>query len=153
MVQTYADVYRREGPGKGDKTYGGYANYWRGPAHFANKVPEGLDPADAAPMMCAGVTVFSPLEQYGAGTTAKDVGIVGIGGLGHFGVLFASAMGANVTAITHGTSKTEDAKKLGASKVLVSGDNPVQAFKGHERTLDLIIATTSESNVQYGAWN
>lgn len=95
-------------------------------------------------MMCGGVTVFSPLSQYGAGTTAKDVGIVGVGGLGHFGILFAAAMGANVTAISHGTSKTEDAKKMGAKNVLISGSNPAEAFKGHERSLDLIIATTSE---------
>lgn len=95
-------------------------------------------------MLCAGGTVYSPLKQYGAGTTAMNVGIVGIGGLGHFGVLFAKAMGATVTAITHGESKTADAKALGADEVLVTGSNPKKAVKGRARSLDLIISTSSE---------
>ena len=107
-------------------------------------IPKNLDPAFAAPIMCGGATVYSPLTQYGAGKTAKDVGIIGIGGLGHFGVLFAKALGANVTAITHGTSKTEDAKKLGASTVIVTGDDPAAAVKDHRRSLDLIVCTSSE---------
>ena len=69
-----------KGEGKGDKSYGGYANYARHPGNFVFKIPDNLDPALAAPMLCGGATVFSPLKQYGAGTTAKDVGIVGIGG-------------------------------------------------------------------------
>jgi D-arabinose 1-dehydrogenase-like Zn-dependent alcohol dehydrogenase len=105
--------------------------------------------------MCGGATVYSPLTQYGAGKTAKDVGIIGIGGLGHFGVLFAKALGANVTAITHGTSKIEDAKKLGASTVIVTGSDPAAAVKDHRRSLDLIICTSSEwcdvTDVQTGA--
>jgi alcohol dehydrogenase (NADP+) len=80
QVGTYAGVYKR-GAGKGDKSYGGYANYHRCPAHFAIKIPDGLDPAMAAPLMCGGTTLYSPLTQYGAGKTAKDVGIIGIGGL------------------------------------------------------------------------
>jgi alcohol dehydrogenase (NADP+) len=80
MVGTYNGVYKK-GNGKGDKSYGGYANYNRAPGHFVMKIPDGLDPAFAAPMLCGGVTVYSPLTQYGAGTTAKDVGIIGIGGL------------------------------------------------------------------------
>lgn len=95
-------------------------------------------------MMCGGTTVFSPLKQYGAGTTAKDVGVVGIGGLGHFAILFAKAMGANVTAISHSHKKDDDAKSLGASKVLVTGDDAKKAFKGSERSLDLIIVSSSE---------
>lgn len=77
---TYNGVYSREGPGKGAKSYGGYADYHRAPGHFVVKIPDGLDQALAAPMLCGGVTVFSPLRQYGAGKTAKDVGIIGIGG-------------------------------------------------------------------------
>lgn len=96
-------------------------------------------------MLCGGVTVYSPLKQYGAGTTAKNVGIVGIGGLGHFGLLFAKAMGAHVTAISSSHRKDEDAKKLGADQVLVMGKDPKAAFKGHERSLDLIICTSSMS--------
>lgn len=97
-------------------------------------------------MMCGGVTVFTPLKRYGAGTTAKEVGIVGIGGLGHFGVLFAAAMGATVTAITSTHKKDEDAKRLGARKIIVTRDDAAAAFQGHERTLDLIIVSSSESH-------
>lgn len=144
---TYGGKFRRTS--KGSKSYGGYANYWRGPAHFTIPIPSNLDPAEAAPMMCGGVTVFSPLMQYGAGKTAKDVGIVGIGGLGHFAVLFANAMGANVTAITHSHKKDDDAKKLGAKKVLVTGDNAAEAFKGHERSLDLIVVSSNAPNMPF----
>lgn len=94
----------------------------------------------------AGVTVYSPLTQYGAGTTAKDVGIVGIGGLGHFGLLFAKALGANVTAISHSESKKEDALKMGATKFIATHSDP-EAFKPHKRTLDLIVATTNDAKM------
>ena len=74
-----AGVYQR-GAGKGDKSFGGYANFHRAPGHFVMKIPDGLDPALAAPMLCGGVTVYSPLTQYRAGQEdVKDVGIVGIG--------------------------------------------------------------------------
>lgn len=82
LHSTYNGKYFREGSGKGAKSYGGYADYHRAPGHFVVKIPDGLDHAIAAPMLCGGVTVYSPLVQYGAGKTAKDVGIVGIGGLG-----------------------------------------------------------------------
>lgn len=88
--------------------------------------------------------VYSPLKQYGAGTTAKKVGVIGIGGLGHFALLFAKALGAEVTAISHTESKKEDAMKMGASHFLAThGDE--KAFDAHKRTLDLIIATTNDS--------
>jgi len=101
-------------------------------------------------MLCAGGTVYAPLKQYGCGTTAKRVGVVGIGGLGHFAVLFAKAMGASVTAITHGKSKVADAKELGAEDVIVTGDDAEAAVQGKERTLDLIISTSSESQASHG---
>lgn len=91
--------------------------------------------------MCGGATLYSPLTRYGAGTKAKDVGIVGIGGLGHFGVLFASALGANVTAISHSHSKEEDAKKMGAKNFVATGDG--FDFAAHARTLDLIVSLPS----------
>ncbi|WVW86524.1 hypothetical protein I302_108573 [Kwoniella bestiolae CBS 10118] len=116
---------------------GGFANYWRGPAQFAVKVPDGLDLGSVAPMLCGGITVYSPLEQYGAGTRAKRVGVIGIGGLGHYAVLFAKAMGAEVTAISRGTDKMEDAKKLGADKYIAMSEG----IKGHENSVDLIICT------------
>jgi D-arabinose 1-dehydrogenase-like Zn-dependent alcohol dehydrogenase len=101
-------------------------------------------------MLCGGVTVYSPLKRYGAGTTAKNVGIVGIGGLGHFGLLFAKAMGANVTAISSSHRKDEDAKKLGADQILVMGDDAKAAFKDSVGTLDLIICTSSECSLPLG---
>jgi alcohol dehydrogenase (NADP+) len=68
----------------GHKSYGGYADFSRVPGHFVVKIPDALPLAVAAPMLCGGVTVYTPLKQYGAGTERKNVGIIGIGGLGHF---------------------------------------------------------------------
>ncbi|KAL8286163.1 hypothetical protein RQP46_004651 [Phenoliferia psychrophenolica] len=126
---------------------GGYANYHRAPGNFVMKVPAGLDPAFAAPLMCGGVTVYSPLKQYGAGTTAKDVGIVGIGGLGHFGLLFAKALGANVTAISHSESKKADALKMGATRFIATHSGGDDDFKPYKRSLDLIVCTTNDVNM------
>lgn len=141
---TYAGIYKR-GAGKGDKSYGGYANYHRAPAHFVCKIPEGLDPALAAPMMCGGTTMYSPLKQYGAGTPkAMDVGIIGIGGLGHFGLLFAKAMGARVTAISHSESKKADAEKMGATNFIATHKGGEEDFKPYAKSLDLIICTTND---------
>jgi D-arabinose 1-dehydrogenase-like Zn-dependent alcohol dehydrogenase len=140
---TYAGKFFRETPAKGQKSFGGYANYWRGPSRFVIPIPSNLDPAEAAPMLCGGATVYSPLKQYGAGTTAKDVGIVGLGGLGHFAVIFAKAMGANVSVISHSEGKKGDAEKMGASTFISTGDDPKKAVEPHRRSLDLIISTTS----------
>lgn len=142
LVPRLPGVYKK-GNGKGDKSYGGYANYHRAPGNFVLKVPAGLDPAFAAPLMCGGVTVYSPLKQYGAGTTAKDVGIVGIGGLGHFGLLFAKALGANVTAISHSESKKADATAMGATTFIATHSGGDADFAPYRRSLDLIICTTS----------
>ncbi|GAA5828574.1 hypothetical protein JCM11251_000859 [Rhodosporidiobolus azoricus] len=144
---TYAGKYRREGPGKGAKSYGGYASYHRAPGHFVIPIPSGLDPAIAAPMLCGGVTVYSPLKQYGAGKEAKDVGIVGIGGLGHFGLLFAKALGANVTAISHSESKKADAEKMGTDRFIATHSGKEDDFKPYARSLDLIIATTNDEKM------
>ncbi|KAM0755478.1 GroES-like protein [Meredithblackwellia eburnea MCA 4105] len=140
---TYNGVFRA-GNGKGDKSYGGYANYNRSPGHFVIKIPDGLDPALAAPMLCGGATVYSPLVQYGAGKTAKDVGIVGIGGLGHFGLLFAKALGANVTAISHSESKKPDAEKMGATRFIATHAGGDEDFAPYKRSLDLIVCTTND---------
>jgi hypothetical protein len=79
QIGTYAGVHK-----DGHKSWGGYANFSRVPGHFVVKIPDGLPLAIAAPMLCGGVTVYNPLKKYGAGTERKDVGIIGIGGLGHF---------------------------------------------------------------------
>ncbi|KAK4703187.1 hypothetical protein P7C70_g3028, partial [Phenoliferia sp. Uapishka_3] len=144
-VGTYNGVYKK-GNGAGDKSYGGYANYSRHPGHFTVKIPDGLDPAFAAPLMCGGVTVYNPLKKYGAGTTAKNVGIVGIGGLGHFGLLFAKALGATVTAISHSESKKEDAMKMGATTFIATHGSE-EAFAPYAKTLDLIVATTNDAKM------
>ncbi|OJJ96155.1 hypothetical protein ASPACDRAFT_46919 [Aspergillus aculeatus ATCC 16872] len=123
------------------KTMGGFARTWRGPAQFVFRIPEGLSSAHAAPLLCAGATVFTPLRKYGAGA-GKSVGVVGIGGLGHLGVLFAKAMGCErVVAISRSSAKRQDAVEgLGADAFIATGEEESWAKK-YERTLDLIICT------------
>lgn len=94
--------------------------------------------------MCGGSTVYQPLVRYGAGSRAKRVGIVGLGGLGHFAVLFAKAMGAEVTVITHSPGKEADARALGAGRVLVTHVS-VAALEGETRSLDLVLICSSTS--------
>jgi len=88
------------------------------------------------------------LRQYGAGgEKAKDVGIVGIGGLGHFGLLFAKALGANVTAISHSESKKADAEKMGATRFIATHSGKDDDFAPYKRSLDLIICTTNDKDM------
>jgi alcohol dehydrogenase (NADP+) len=95
LVPTYNGKYK-----DGSSSYGGYADFSRAPGHFVIPIPEGLSSAIAAPMLCGGVTVYSPLKQYGAGTERKRVGIIGIGGLGHFvSLLFSQSFGKRLTFI------------------------------------------------------
>ena len=95
-------------------------------------------------MLCGGATVYQPLRRHGAGTEAQEVGVVGLGGLGHFAVLFAKAMGARVTVVTHSPAKEADARALGADEVLVShGKESEGLFAEKKRTLDLIIVCSS----------
>lgn len=131
----------------GSKSYGGYANYWRGPAWFVFKIPDNLASADAAPLLCGGVTVFSPLLNNGAGP-GKSVGVIGIGGLGHMGVLFAKAMGCDrVTAISRTNSKREDSLKGLGADIYIATDEDKNWGKTHARSLDLIISTVSSSKM------
>lgn len=128
----------------GDKSYGGYAKAWRGPASFAIPIPDGLRSEFAAPLMCGGVTVYNPLVSYGAGP-GKRVGVVGVGGLGHFALLFAKAMGSDkVVAISRGSGKKEDALKLGADEFIATGEDDEWMTK-NANSLDLIISTISGS--------
>jgi alcohol dehydrogenase (NADP+) len=126
----------------GSKSFGGYADYCRAPAHFAVKIPDGLSLAEAAPMLCGGVTTWCPLKNNGAGP-GKRVGIVGIGGLGHFGLLWAKALGCDeVVAISRTRNKAADAKKMGADKFIATDEDDGWNRK-HRRSLDLIISTVS----------
>lgn len=128
----------------GDKSFGGYAKVWRGPGSFAIPIPEGLPSEFAAPLMCGGVTVYSPLVSYGAGP-GKRVGVVGIGGLGHFALLFAKALGCDkIVAISRSSSKKADALELGADEFIATGEDEDWATK-NASSLDLIISTVSGS--------
>jgi alcohol dehydrogenase (NADP+) len=141
MVGTYNGVHHN-----GSKSYGGYSDYARVPSHFVVKIPEALSSEVAAPMLCGGITVFSPLEQNGAGP-GKKVGIVGIGGLGHFGIMFAKALGADkVTAISRSSSKKADAMKMGADEFIATGEDKDWATN-HARSLDLIVSTVSSPDM------
>ena len=105
----------------GGVTYGGYSESIVVDERFVLRVPENLDPAGAAPLLCAGITTYSPLHHWGV-TKGKKVGIVGLGGLGHMGVKFAHALGAHTVVFTTSESKVEDAKRLGADEVVISKD-------------------------------
>jgi alcohol dehydrogenase (NADP+) len=141
FVGTYNDHFIN-----GDKTYGGYALYNRTPSHFVVKIPDGISSADAAPMLCGGVTVYSPLKNNDCGP-GKRVGIIGLGGLGHFAVLFAKAMGADrIVAISRKAEKGADALKLGADLYIATDDEPDWAAK-HARSLDIILSTVSSTQV------
>ncbi|CRK41297.1 hypothetical protein BN1723_015912, partial [Verticillium longisporum] len=113
-VGTYNSKY----PGDEGQSFGGYADYNRTNGNFVVKIPDGIPSEEAAPMLCGGVTVFAPLKQNGAGP-GKTVGIVGVGGLGHFGILFAKALGADrVVGISRKNDKREDVLKLGADQYI-----------------------------------
>jgi uncharacterized zinc-type alcohol dehydrogenase-like protein len=111
---------------EGGFTYGGYSESIVVDRHFVLTVPENLDPAGAAPLLCAGITTYSPLKHWNVGP-GMTVGIIGLGGLGHMGVKFAHAMGAHTVMITTSEKKGADAKALGADEVLLSTDEEAMA--------------------------
>jgi alcohol dehydrogenase (NADP+) len=105
----------------GGVTYGGYSDSIVVDERFVLRVPANLDLAGAAPLLCAGITTYSPMRHWGV-TKGQKVGVVGLGGLGHMGVKFAHALGAHVVVFTTSPGKTEDALRLGADEVVVSRD-------------------------------
>ncbi|MDX2154109.1 MAG: NAD(P)-dependent alcohol dehydrogenase [Bryobacteraceae bacterium] len=114
----------------GGVTYGGYSDSIVVDERFVLRVPSGLDLAGAAPLLCAGITTYSPMRHWGV-AKGKKVGVVGLGGLGHMGVKFAHALGAHVVVFTTSPSKIEDARRLGADEVVVSRDaNQMQKHAG-----------------------
>lgn len=119
-------------------TFGGYADKITVDERFVLRIPENLDPAATAPLLCAGITTYSPLRHWEVGAGQK-VGIIGLGGLGHMGVKFAHAMGAHVVMITTSPKKGEDAKKLGADEVLISKDADAMATAAD--TFDFLLNT------------
>ncbi len=149
-LEQYCDVggtvftYNSPDPHKtAPMTYGGYSERIVVDHKFVLHVSDRLDPAAAAPLLCAGVTLYSPLRHWGAGP-GKKVGVVGLGGLGHMGVKFAHSFGAETVLFTTSPSKIEDGKRLGADEVVVSKD--AAAMKRHERSFDLIVNTVAASH-------
>ena len=124
----------------GTPTYGGYANSLVVDQAYALKLPTNLDLAATAPLLCAGITTYSPLRHWKVGKGQK-VGIVGLGGLGHMGLKFAHAMGADVVQFTTSAHKKEEALRLGADEVIVSTDSAV--MQKHLGTFDFILDTVS----------
>jgi len=133
-VWTYSSV----DPVDGTDTKGGYSTAMVAPEHFVIAIPEGLSLPEAAPLLCAGITMYSPLMHWKTGP-GMNVGIIGLGGLGHMGVKYAKAMGAHVGVITSSPSKVDAAIQYGADEVVVfSSDVDMQQAK---RKFDLIIDT------------
>ncbi|MGI9088682.1 MAG: NAD(P)-dependent alcohol dehydrogenase [Chthoniobacterales bacterium] len=124
----------------GGVTYGGYAQSIVVDRHFVLHISEKLDLAATAPLLCAGITTYSPLRHFKIGEGHK-VGVVGLGGLGHMAVKFADAFGAHVVLFTTSPEKTADAKRLGADEVIVSKDDDEMAK--HANSFDFIIDTVS----------
>ncbi|HEY3742355.1 MAG TPA: NAD(P)-dependent alcohol dehydrogenase, partial [Bryobacteraceae bacterium] len=124
----------------GGRTFGGYSESIVVDAAYVLKVPKSLDPAAAAPLLCAGITTYSPLHHWKVGAGQK-VGIVGLGGLGHMGLKFAHALGARVVLFTTSPGKTDDAIRLGADEVVIS-KNPAE-MKKHARSFDFILDCVS----------
>ena len=124
----------------GGVTYGGYSESVVVDEHFALRVPSNLDLAGTAPLLCAGITTYSPMRHWGAGP-GKKVGVVGLGGLGHMGVKFARAFGAHVVVFTTSPGKREDALRLGAHEVVLSRN--ADEMQKHAGSFDFILDAVS----------
>lgn len=127
----------------GMQTFGGYSKRIVVDEHFVLRMPSGLDLAGAAPLLCAGITTYSPLKHWGVGKGTK-VGVVGLGGLGHMAVKLARAMGARPFVFTTSRGKVADAARLGAEGVVISSDE--KAMAAHARSFDFIIDTVGNSH-------
>lgn len=124
----------------GGVTFGGYSDSIVVKEHFVLHVPSNLDPAGAAPLLCAGITTYSPMRHWGI-TKGKKVGVVGLGGLGHMAVKFAHALGAQVVVFTTSPHKRDDALRLGADEVVISRD--ADQMKKHVGSFDFILDAVS----------
>jgi len=127
-------------PHTGVVTYGGYSESIVVDQRFVLRVPANLKPAGAAPLLCAGITTYSPMRRWGVGK-GKKAGVVGLGGLGHMGVKFAHALGAHVVVFTTSPGKKEDALRLGADEVVISR-NADEMLK-HAESFDFILDAVS----------
>jgi len=136
MILTYNSPDRH----LGGVTYGGYSDSIIVHERFVLRVPSNLNLAGAAPLLCAGITTYSPMRHWGV-TKGKKVGVVGLGGLGHMGVKFAHALGAHVVVFTTSPNKKEDALRLGADEVVVSRNT--DEMKKHTGSFDFILDAVS----------
>lgn len=132
---TYGGIDRRDG----QVTRGGYSQAIVVREDFVVRIPEVLDPAAAAPLLCAGITTWSPLRRWGAGP-GRRVGIIGLGGLGHVGVQIAAALGAEVTVFSHSDAKKEDALRFGTTRHVSTADGLPEDLHDH---FDLLLNTVS----------
>jgi alcohol dehydrogenase (NADP+) len=135
MVGTYAATDR-----DGSTTQGGYSTHVVVDADYVLRVPDGIDPAAAAPLLCAGITTYSPLRHWNAGP-GKKVAVVGLGGLGHMAVKIAHALGAHVTVLSQSLKKQEDGLRLGADEYFATSD--AGTFEQLAGRFDLIVNTVS----------
>jgi len=129
--------YERDGK---TPTQGGYSNVIVADENYVLRIPNSLPLDKAAPLLCAGITLYSPLMHWKAGP-GKKVAILGLGGLGHMGVKIAAALGAEVTVLSHSEKKREDAKRMGATHFINTSEKGV--FEKYKNTFDLIINTVS----------
>jgi alcohol dehydrogenase (NADP+) len=133
-------TYNFPDPHLGGVTYGGYSESIVVNQRFVLHVPSNLDPAGAAPLLCAGITTYSPLKHWGV-TKGKKVGVVGLGGLGHMGVKFAHALGAHVVVFSTSPNKKDDALRLGANEVVISKN--ANEMEKHAGSFDFILDAVS----------
>src|SRR3984957_13702276 len=141
MVLTYGSPDKR----LGGVTYGGYSDSIVVDERFVGRIPSNLNLGAAAPLLCAGITTYSPMRHWGV-TGGKKVGIVGLGGLGHMGVKFAHALGAHTVVFTTSPNKVEDALRLGADEVVISRN--AEEMKKHVGTFDFILdAVTADHDI------
>ena len=137
------ETYNSHDKHTGGHTYGGYSSHIVVDEAFVLRIPEGMDLAAVAPLLCAGITTYSPLRHWKVGPGQK-VGVVGLGGLGHMAVKIAAALGAQVVLFTTSSSKGGDAKRLGASEVVISTD--ADAMARHANSFDFILDTVSANH-------
>eukprot|EP01113_Clastostelium_recurvatum_P003293 TRINITY_DN11430_c0_g1_i1.p1 TRINITY_DN11430_c0_g1~~TRINITY_DN11430_c0_g1_i1.p1 ORF type:complete len:362 (-),score=102.92 TRINITY_DN11430_c0_g1_i1:64-1119(-) len=141
-VDTYNDRYP-----DGVQTFGGYCDRVRVLSHFVFPIPDALSSAGAAPLLCAGVTTFTPFVVHNVGKGAK-VGVLGIGGLGHLGLQWAKALGCEVWALSSSDSKEAEARSLGSDHYI--NINKDDVMNAHERKLDFILATGNDVKMDWG---
>ncbi len=128
-------------------TYGGYSERIVVDEHYVLRLPESIPPDGAAPLLCAGITTYSPIRHFGEG--AVEAAVVGLGGLGHMAVKFLDALGSRVTVLSHSPAKRQDAKALGADDFVITSE--AESFAANARRFDFIIDTVSATH-DYNAY-